>query len=358
MKNFYEYFKNTDLIAPISGVREMGAWKEHPISEVDEPLVSLGAFGDYPDVLTDSIYYGQASSSPYKKKELDGALITCFVRQSVAEKLTLASDILPEGYAFVVWDAYRPLEVQNTLYWDFVDELMDKRKMTKDEAIEYAPTFVNLASDDPSKPSPHHTGGSVDLTIIKFDDNVLGELKQCTNDSKSDNWRIAYDAEMRRQKLMRRHSTPIDVGANFDEVSDASAVMYFENKMIEGEQLEDKQIEQAMNRRVFQNILRSVGFSSFESEWWHVDFGNQFYMEQTGEPAIYGPIKLSEKNKEHELMRAQHYKGTNIIAQQGSSKLAGGVFYPASEYMGAAVSGSRQGSMTKTKHPVACRLEA
>ncbi|MAM33680.1 MAG: hypothetical protein CMH28_01255 [Micavibrio sp.] len=358
MTDLIKFFENSEFCNPIGNIKPMGDWKSLDINESNEELVPLGAFSEYTDIYTDAIYFAETNSSPYSHGDLEGALITCFVRETVAEKLREASKLLPDGYAIMVWDSYRPLEVQNTLYKDFVDELKAKRNMTQEEAELFAPNFVNMATDDPSRPSPHHTGGSIDLTIIKFDDDVKDKLSKLNKQVRSDDWKVSYAAEMARQALFKKHATPIDVGAKFDEASEASAVKFFEDRIAEGEKLLDKEYEQAMNRRILQNILRSVGFTSFEPEWWHVDYGNQFYSAQSGEPAQYSAVKLSEENIEHETMRRQHYIGTHNLskATPGMKGKLGDDFADQPEALIVAKEHADV-NIRHSKHPIAGKLE-
>src|ERR1700722_374175 len=84
-------------VAPIPPSRPMAGWKDTPINQAgaafNEPLVPLGIFTeDYPhtycpEIFSDRIYYGERDTSPYKVGELDGALLTSFVREGVAKRL-------------------------------------------------------------------------------------------------------------------------------------------------------------------------------------------------------------------------------------------------------------------------------
>ena len=43
-------------------------------------------------------------------------------------------------------------------------------------------------------------------------------------------------------------------------------------------------------RRLLFWAMADQGFTAYVEEWWHFDFGNQFWGSITGHPAIYGPI--------------------------------------------------------------------
>lgn len=97
------------LDQPIGELGSVDGWKQLPIEECSEPLVPLGAFSNYPQIATDSIYVGERHSSPYPCAELQNAMFTIFVREGVAKQLAKATELLPKAHMLLVWDAYRPL---------------------------------------------------------------------------------------------------------------------------------------------------------------------------------------------------------------------------------------------------------
>jgi len=293
------------LLTPIPVLKPVTGWKELPIQECGEPMVPLGPFSAYPAIFQDSIYDGERSSSPYGKDELKGSLITPFVRRSIADKLNAAAELLPEGYALMVWDSYRTLEVQQSLYDDFYNQLIEKKGLTPEEAAVEAQRFVSMPSTDPSKPPPHHTGATVDLTIVKFPDDCLPQLRKLNEDLKSDDWKTVYMAEMGRLKLLRERAQPIRMGTMFDEVSPGTGTRYYEQKLAEGA-LTPEETECLQNRRLLYNVMVRAGFSNYSEEWWHFDCGNQFDAIRSGRQAIYGAGPLTQECKEWEDMRRWH----------------------------------------------------
>jgi D-alanyl-D-alanine dipeptidase len=100
-------------------------WKSIKIKEPEsvEPLVSLGSLSDVAgQIITSSVYFGEHSSSPYihDNNRLEGRLLTLFARSSVASRLLTAEQLLPAGHHLIVFDAYRPLEVQSSLYRPYI----------------------------------------------------------------------------------------------------------------------------------------------------------------------------------------------------------------------------------------------
>lgn len=330
------------LRAPIPPQTPVAGWKELPIAENNEPLVPLGPFSAYPQIFQDAIYQGERASSPYGRDELEGALLTPFVREGVAEKLAKAAEFLPEGYALMVWDSYRTLEVQKSLYDDFYEQLIEKKSLTPEEATIEAQRFVSLPSSDPKKPSPHNTGGAVDLTLVKFTPEAWEEMKKLNEQLKSDDWKTIYTAELRRQQLLREQSAPVNMGTVFDEVAPQTETRYYETKA------NPTPAEQEIrdNRRILFHALEKAGFSNYPDEWWHFDSGNQFAAIRTGQPAVYGAGAFTQECREWEDMRRWH----------GIPKLKDGPSAEELKVFKAAFADDAAGQR-QTAHPKASRLQ-
>lgn len=344
----------------------MDGWKEVPLEPVEEPLVPLGAFaGDlnnkhnaYSALFTDSIYSAQNDTSPYDREQLEGSLLTCFVRKPVADALLKAQSLLPEGHAFVVWDTFRTLEVQQALFDDYRDKLIDQKGMTMEEATEAAQQFVSIPSTDPTRPSPHNTGASVDLGIVRFTPNAWARLQQLNmviNNTEDPNKR--YESEMLRMQLYRQ-ATVLDMGTKFDEMSDAVSTCYYEEKLAQ-EGLNGKETVYLKNRRMLHNVMAQAGFSNYSEEWFHHDLGNQFDAKRTGKKkAIFGAATLSEENLAHELMRVNHQRGSELYRtlSTGVNKLGQPVALTPLEKM-VQETAKKTGDLSKTNHPPASKLE-
>lgn len=188
---------------------------------------------------------------------IKGSLPVCYVRKSVYEKLIIASSILPIGYKLVILDAYRPVEVQQALFDQYKNKLKKENPNLSDEELtNLTLKFVALPSYDEKKPSPHNTGGSVDLTIC--------------------------DDKGRFLKM----------GTNYDEMSEVAITRYFEEKLEKGEKLSIEEEEFLKNRRLLYHIMSYVDFTNFSNEWWHYDFGNQLWAyHKDSSYAIYGRTK-------------------------------------------------------------------
>jgi len=78
------------------------------------------------------------------------------------------------------------------------------------------------------------------------------------------------------------------MGTIFDDFSDRAATNYFEGMVTEKTHDNGTSIP-LHNRRLLYSIMTSVGFTNYFAEWWHFDYGNQFWAFVSAEKtAIYG----------------------------------------------------------------------
>lgn len=113
-----------------------------------EPLPEeLVRVRDYiPDIKVDIKYATADNFTGCKIYDFDDA----YLRYGTVKKLKKAADTLREkGYLLLIWDGYRPVEAQFTLFENAPD-----------------PTYV---ADPNKKYSSHSNGGTVDISIVKAD---------------------------------------------------------------------------------------------------------------------------------------------------------------------------------------------
>ena len=339
-------------LKPIGQLGTVDGWKKLPIKECDERLVPIGAFSLYPQIASDSIYVGERDSSPYGCAKLKSSMFTTFVREGVAERLARAAELLPLGHMLLVWDAYRSLEVQRALFEYYVG-VLENKGMAHDLALIEAQKFVSIPSDDPTKPPPHNTGGAVDLTVIRFSKSDWQEMERLTKIVKmsetNENWGQIYEAEMRRQQLIREASILLEMGTVFDGVHSQTATRFYE----ELAELNEKERQILNNRRILWNVMNEAGFSNYPEEWWHFDYGNQFFSALTGRMAIYGAAPFSEENGKWEEIRRGHYFGSVKMAENRDSvnKIGRGALHAFVRNITA-----RTGHLRRTTHPQAANL--
>ncbi|WP_171005431.1 M15 family metallopeptidase [Bacillus sp. E(2018)] len=225
-------------------VRRIDGWEDVKIDLCSEKLVPLSTSNS---LIVKPMYY---------LKGIPGAINECYARQSIASMLEEASLSLPVGYKFIIWDTWRPVEVQQSLFNNFRKALSVKHPhMNEEELITLTRKYVALPSNHVLKPSPHITGGSVDLSLV--DDQ--GKL--------------------------------LNMGTDFDELSSKASTRYYEIKRKDNT-LDSHEVEFLHNRRLLYHSLTSVGFTNYHEEWWHYDFGNQLWGKVSNKKAIYSAIYI------------------------------------------------------------------
>lgn len=308
---------------PIERISTKG-WKEIPLKPINESLVPVGPFTNYSLLGGTTIYAGQDTSSPYYPDGLKGSLLTHFVRRSIARRLLLAALLLPKQYIFWLWDCYRPLEVQRSLYESCFARVRKENPSWKEDAISLeTQRFASIPSDNPLAPSPHSTGGAVDLTLAYFpcmDDwqktrklfweaakirNIWGDSEKAPTWA----WKKVFSLEMELWELYRQKTFIINMGTAFDAVEPATETAYFE-KRLKTNTLASYEKSLLNHRRLLYWTLKLVGFSSYEEEWWHFDRGNQFAAKREGGTAFYGAASFNDNNRWWENVRRSNWQRT------------------------------------------------
>ena len=203
------------------------------VTFVDEDFVSLSKyFGS--DIIVEPYYFN---------KGFKGFSEDLYVRRGVAERLELAMTYLPYGFTFKVYDAWRPIKVQKSLYNAYVKQLMKTKKYTKEEAHEEAKIFVSVPTLDELYPAVHSTGGAIDLTLAE-----------------------------------KKSKIELNMGCEFDSFDKKSYSAYFESAT---------DVEACTNRRLLYNAMISAGFTNLPSEFWHYDYGDSNWAYYKKQPAKY-----------------------------------------------------------------------
>lgn len=308
------------------GAGQVNGWKDIPIREdgTQDPLVPLGLLSpEAGTLMTSSIYFGEHANSPYAEdtNKLEGSLLALFARQSVVRRLLLAEQLLPPGYHLIVFDAYRSYQVQKSLYDFYKRKLSEEYPDMDDEALESeTQNYVSLPSQDSARPSPHNTGGSVDVAIVELDPAYEKEMLQVRSrltDNQDTAKRVGL--ELRLSAIMKRHSTMLDFGTPFDHGGEKSALAYYESKIAAGEVLTDENTQACNNRRLLFEVMTQAGFHPYFAEWWHFNAPeSQMGAATAGHGfATFGAVNLDESNRAHESMRL-------AIRETGSDTRVGG----------------------------------
>ncbi|MCT5251323.1 M15 family metallopeptidase [Pseudomonas aeruginosa] len=213
-----------------------------PIVDAGTPLEALGLSREF------SVW------PAYHKLGIPHAIPECHARGEVFERLLRVAAALPDGVRLVVLDAWRPFAVQQYLYDSLSSALAAHYPRAGEAELErLTRQFVSPPSSSREAPSPHLTGGAVDVTLC--------------------------DAQGRW----------LDMGSAFDEAVPASYTAYFERLA----EPDTRQRRVRDHRRLLYHAMLDAGFSNLPSEWWHYDFGDQLWAWHTGATqALFGPVQL------------------------------------------------------------------
>lgn len=213
-----------------------------PIQGSDEPLVPM------------SLAPSPIRVFPaYAKQGIPGAVPECYVREGVYRRLLAVARSLPQEINLVVLDGWRPWRVQQYLFDTLYEAIRAHEDADESELLVRTREFVSVPSRDPHAPSPHLTGGAVDVTLCDSDGLLL------------------------------------DMGTLFDEAVPASHTDYLERQ----DGLDERQAQARNYRRVLFHAMHEQGFTNLPSEWWHYDFGDQLWASYGGHAqALYGPAEL------------------------------------------------------------------
>lgn len=190
----------------------------------------------------------------YPERGCKNAESRCLLRKEVQDMLQDAAAKLPEGYKFVIWDAWRPFALQKELFETYSEAIIRDfhlEDLDEKERVRKISMFVANPVHDTEFPPAHTTGGAIDLTIEKPD----GEL--------------------------------MEMGTGFDSFSGATRTAYFETDAAEG--VEDAEIIRT-NRRILYHIMLEAGFTNLPSEWWHYEYGDMNWAHARNQKAIYQGI--------------------------------------------------------------------
>lgn len=198
--------------------------------ETPHPYQKLGAF------------YGE--KSPY------------YLRAQVVDALKQAQNHLQQehpGWKIHIFDAYRPVAVQQFMVDYTFESLLQEKSLTldalspteKDNLWQQVYQIWAIPSDNLTTPPPHSTGGAVDITLIDDQGRLL------------------------------------DMGGMIDELSERSQPNYYVNhKDTIGRDYHQR-------RELLNKIMTTAGFLRHPGEWWHFSLGDQMWAWQSQEERAY-----------------------------------------------------------------------
>jgi zinc D-Ala-D-Ala dipeptidase len=215
---------------------QMKPYRQVPIQECGEPLVAIplrlfAVETPHPYIKCGADYEGK---SPY------------YLRQGVLERLIQAQDRLQQlqpGWKIQIFDAYRPVEVQQYMVdYTFKDAVatrgLDLATLSPTESAQIWQDVYQIwaiPSFDLDTPPPHSTGAAIDITLV--DDRGI----------------------------------PLNMGSPIDEMSPRSKPEYFTYAQ------EPHAPEYTINRQLLTQIMNYAGFVRHPEEWWHFSIGDQLW---------------------------------------------------------------------------------
>ena len=153
-----------------------GDWRKIPIRDNGELLVEVPPECCYP-------YYARQMHLVSDER--------VFLRQDVCDRYLRARDNLRrKGFDLIVYDGWRSIELQENLFWYYMREFTAARfgRQAEFAGMDFAQvksrfeslspdvrttlrdanrTYVSWPSKDPAAPSPHATGGSIDVWLYQ-----------------------------------------------------------------------------------------------------------------------------------------------------------------------------------------------
>lgn len=238
------------------------SWRNLPIKETGEPLVTV------PEKMCHSFYC-------LEMELIDSPVI--FLRRTTLDMYLEARKImLSLGYDILVYDGWRSLVLQENLFWYYFkqftvarfnmqerfvgakspqeikegfNQLPESLRLSMKEANK---TYVSWPSSDSLSPSPHSTGGSIDVWPYK-------------------------------------NGQPLNLGVPFDWMDDEAGAFYHLKTM--RRKFFGNDGVACHNRNVLLYAMTKAGFSCYGPEIWHFNHGNQMDSLVKGGVAIYSYIE-------------------------------------------------------------------
>lgn len=271
----------------------------------DDQLMPLGFCSDtFCDLFTDSLYWGERQSSPYRRGELEHSLAVILLRQSTATRLRRAQALLPRGVALVVVDGFRPTALQRDLR-DRVEAQLSAAHLNIPAVglATLADRYVSAPSDDPAAPSPHLTGGAVDLGLMRLPELLCRPLRtrEC----------LAWPLPQRRRHAERC----VEVAASFDM---GCAIDTMDQLAGDGG-IARLTGEQLSARALLHAAMSASGMVANSHEWWHWDAPET----QRGAPDVATMAAARPRRVDADLegqrrrMRLARWSGLTVAARLG-----------------------------------------
>ncbi len=237
---------------PIPQPRPKGGYRDVPIAfdgaANAEPLSEAAAFG-----LAGQNFYANPRNPPYYHR-IPGSIDAIVLRDGAARRLqSVNTHLAAADLELFIFDAWRPQAVQIYFHDQWLPAELKRRNpaLEGDALLAEVETYWAAPSAGEDAPSPHSTGGAVDLTI---------------------RW---------------RGGDPLWMGSLFDDASAIAHTAHFEGAATDAA-FSFSAEEARANRRLLYWLMRDAGFASNPTEWWHFSYGDQMWAQLTGaDAALY-----------------------------------------------------------------------
>jgi D-alanyl-D-alanine dipeptidase len=158
-----------------------------------------------------------------------------YARESAARALVDAEAMLPVGFRFKVWDAWRTRKVERAMLGSFRRRLrlMYPRRSQR-ARLDLLYRFGGRPRAVITRPDTHRNGGSFDITIVD------------------------------------RQGVELYMGTDHDDLTPRAALDYFEGR----KRLTPLEGEARRNRRKLRSALSKAGFLGYAPEWWHWSYAD------------------------------------------------------------------------------------
>ena len=174
------------------------------------------------------------------------------MRKSVYDRLVKAQSLLPKGYKFCLYEAYRSLALQQQIFSEKYERLRAlhpgwSHEHVFTETTKLVSPVINL--DGSKNIPPHSTGGAIDVYLVD------------------------------------REGVPIDMGIHpKDWMEDLEGKLSQTDSTIIS-------ADARRHRKMMGEVLSKVGFINYPTEYWHWSFGDRYWAYLTkSSTAVYKSI--------------------------------------------------------------------
>lgn len=260
MAMLIDYIKLQIVRARTLHAYRSGDWRKLPIIDCGERLVQVPIEDCHP-------YYAR------EMKLIPDERV--FLREGVLARFQCAQrEARTQGYDLKVYDGWRSIELQENLFWFYLreftaakfelsqrfasldlgqvrDEFNGLPEVTQTSLREANRVYVSWPSKDPKAPSPHATGGAIDVWLYQ-------------------------------------NGVPVNLGVPFDWMEeDAGAFYHFR---LRRSRFKGNDRTVCWRREVLLLAMVKAGFTCYGPEIWHFNCGNQMDALVRGGPARYSYI--------------------------------------------------------------------